>query len=647
MSDILASLQKLDRMQREPLQLFRPVTVQQYLAASCDSLELLISGGNRSGKTYLALMMFASRVLGIPLKTIHAAPYLVETINKIANAANQEGDFTLLRHYLSCSGGKQLQDIPLKFPVPTPAFPRLYWILGRDQDHIGSRIYKFLFQPGHVKLIKDIDTGRLRIYNPADPLDKCRESEAVGAEPIIPERFIVPGSWKWVRGKKGLDVFSEVTLINGAVIRAYGTQGQPTMGDEVDGALIDEDLTNEAWLGETQRRLLNRDGWFIWAVWPQMKNFAVLNLQQRVKNKDPHIKEFTLTFSDNPFATKAQKARSDAMAGSEEEIRRRDFGETLADKLTMYQVDDEMHGLGNPDRARELITDVSTERRQIIFVSLRSKIEKGLLCSRQELLTQIWDDSHSFPPEWTRYISIDPSNTRTGVVFGVVPPPEVCGVKMGRTVIIENELVREQCNAVDLARDIKEIAGNLSYEAFIMDKRYGRMTHGGRDNTTFENYENAFAGARLYSRLTKYGFEPGIDVPSFRYRVVREFIDGSGGVPDLYYVRYHTPHLQHEFQTYRKKRIAAQDGTVQIMDEPANPRKYDVMAALEYLLAYLEGPFTMGVAYQPPEAYVIQEHEAGLPDLVKDVLAARSRPRYETPEALNPFFSPHELFNPY
>lgn len=218
---------------------------------------------------------------------------------------------------------------------------------------------------------------------------------------------------------------------------------------------------------------------------------------------------------------------------------------------------------------------------------------------------------------------------------------------MGRTVIIENELVREQCNAVDLARDIKEIAGNLSYEAFIMDKRYGRMTHGGRDNTTFENYENAFAGARLYSRLTKYGFEPGIDVPSFRYRVVREFIDGSGGVPDLYYVRYHTPHLQHEFQTYRKKRIAAQDGTVQIMDEPANPRKYDVMAALEYLLAYLEGPFTMGVAYQPPEAYVIQEHEAGLPDLVKDVLAARSRPRYETPEALNPFFSPHELFNPY
>lgn len=646
MSDLLSSLLKLDRMQREPLQLFRPVTVQQYLAAASDSLELLISGGNRSGKTYLGLMLFASRVLGIPLKVTKSGQFVVETINKVANLANHEGDYGPLRKSLANSG-EQLQDIPLKFPIPTPEFPRLYWILGRDQDHIGSRIYKFLFQPGHVKLIKDIETGRFRIYNPADPLDKCRHDEVVGAEPIIPERFIVPGSWKWVRGKKGLDVFSEVTLINGSVIRAYGTQGQPTMGDEVDGAFIDEDLTNEAWLGETQRRLLNRDGWFIWAVWPQMKNFAVINLQQRVKNKDPHIQEFKLTFSDNPFATPAQKARSDAMAGSEEEIRRRDYGETLADKLTMYQVDDEIHGLGSPELARALVNDPTAEGRQRYLLSLTRKIERGQIVSKQELLTHIWDESHCFPPEWTRYLGIDPSNTRTAVVFGVVPPPELCGLKMGRTVIIENELVREQCNATELARQIKEIAGNLSYEAFIMDKRYGRMTHGGRDNTTFENYENSFAGARLYSRLTKYGFEPGIDVPSFRYRVVREFIDGTDGIPDLYYVRYHTPHLQHEFQTYRKKRTQAQDGTVQIMDEPANPGKYDVMAALEYLLAYLDGSFTMGVAYQPPDMYVIPDHEPGLPELVKDILSARSRPQYETPKALDPFFGHRELFNPY
>jgi len=492
--DIANAIRARYRMKLEPIQLFRPCTVEQFDAVLSTSLELLITGGNRSGKTYLALMLFASRVLGIPLVTYMGnMDWVRKAVSNAANAANNDENYEPLRKYLA-SNGTGVRNLKLNFPVPSKEFPRLYWIVGRDEKHLGERMYKFLFEPGHVKLLKDQITGRVRIYNPADPRDREREQEVIAAEPIIPSRFIVPGSWKWVKGKKGQDVFSEVTLISGAIIRAYGTNTKPVMGDEIDGCYIDEDLTNAEWLSEIQRRLLSREGWFIWAVWPTMKNFAVINLQQRVKNKDPHIFECSLSFPSNPFAAKRQKERSTSMAGSEEEVRRREYGETLADKLTMYQVSDEMHGLGAPARAFALATDSTFEGRQRYLATLERKIDQGKIVSRQELLTHIWDEAHGFPPEWTRYIAIDPSNTRTAVVFGVVPPPELCGIKMARTVIIENELVREQTAAPALAKAVKQIARNLHYEAFIMDRRAGRQTHSGRDNKTSELYEAAFTG---------------------------------------------------------------------------------------------------------------------------------------------------------
>jgi len=38
-----------------------------------------------------------------------------------------------------------------------------------------------------------------------------------------------------------------------------------------------------------------------------------------------------------------------------------------------------------------------------------------------------------------------------------------------------------------------------------------------------------------------------------------------------------------------------------ILDEPANPRKHDAMAAAEYLCAYIEEAFQMGTAFMNPK----------------------------------------------
>jgi type III secretory pathway component EscV len=153
-------------------------------------------------------------------------------------------------------------------------------------------------------------------------------------------------------------------------------------------------------------------------------------------------------------------------------------------------------------------------------------------------------------------MAIDPSHTRTAVMFGVVPPPEWEGVRMGDCVVIENELIVQRHSAEMLAEKIKHIVSGENYEAFVMDQMMGRQTSAGQNRTVFQVYAEALAAQSIVSRITKSQFIPGCNVPTTRHNAVRQFLAiGETGCPTMMFVESRTPGLQKEFGSYRKKQM--------------------------------------------------------------------------------------------
>lgn len=551
LNDFTVAHTEEDRRSREALRCYRPA--KQYDFHKSHARELILRGGKRSGKSTGVVAEFASRVLGIPII------------------------------------GPDNKPLPLKYPVSTPKDPLLYWVIGWDVDHLGQTIHRLLFQSGLFRVIKDKMTGMWRTFNPAEDFDKARFEESLPAEPMIPERFVdtTRGVNGWVWENAGARNFSSVYLKNGAVICAYPSSSKhPKQGDAVSGIWIDEDVQMPGHIKEWQDRLTDKDGWFLWSVWPHSKNFALCDMIDRAEEQqddpNPDVQQFQLIMSENPFLPKDAKQRALGRMGSDDEIARRDRGELLLDTLAMYDFVTGLHTIFSLPPGEPIPTNVTDVK---------------------ELLTVLLAKFGRLPHEWTRYLAIDPSHTRTAVLFGVVPPAEFDGVRLGDLCIVERELVVRKHSADMLANAIRPLVEGYHYEAFIMDQMIGRQTRVGEDKTVFQNYSESFIKHGIQSRLNPVGFMPGCNVPSTRYRAVRSMLDlHQGGLPRLLFVDNKTVATQREFYTYRKKQLFI-GGEDTILDEPANPRKHDCMAALEYLCSYLEPQFATGCAYMHPEVY--------------------------------------------
>jgi hypothetical protein len=544
---------ELSRREREILRVYRPSPQQEPIHRSSAS-EVIVRGGKRAGKSVSTSAEFASRVTGEPIY----AP-----------------DGTIIYP---------------KYPVATPDYPRLYWIIGWDTKHIGQTIHKLLFQRGQggtFRVIRDEVTGLWRTFNRADPKDVARVKESELAEPLIPERLIEPDSWEWE--DKKANHFNRVVLKNGATIFAYPSSARnPKQGDAVSGIWIDEDIQFPGHLKEWQDRLTDEEGWFMWSVWPHMKNEALLDLIDRAQlaelEDSPQIQSFTLIMTSNTHLTDKGKQASLGRMGSDEEIARRNEGALLTDALSMYSFSNTMHQIQRPLAGRIIRHD-------------QPKAHKFLL--------DTWLQSNAFPREWTRYLSIDPSNTRTAVLSWVVPPADCQGVKLGNVAICEWELIARRYSAKMLAKAIAAKAGTRHYEAFIMDQMAGRQTHAGREETTFAVYTEAFAEAGLSSRLSLNSFIPGCNVRAQFFRAVRDLLEPQfeTGIPSLMIVEETCPETRKEFNAYRKKTEARGEGVDSVLDEPANPRLFDCMAAVQYFAAYIQPMFLMGQAYIDPSLY--------------------------------------------
>ena len=479
-----------------------------------------------------------------------------------------------------------LDDNPLprvdKFP-PAPGF--LAWCIGWDQRHIGETIYKLLFCPGLFDVIWDEDLGRYRTWNPADPKDEALFHLREPAEPLIPSRLIDPDGWSWEN--RAHDVFSRVKLKNGTEICAYpSTARQAKQGDKVNLIWIDEDIAYPKHVDEFQDRLPEKHGRIIWSAWPHSTNDALIKISRQAEEQEsfdnPTSTETVLRFSDNPFITADEKRKFVDRIGSDEERRARDYGEFMFDLVRMYPT--------------------FSENKHCIF-DLKDDDERRRAAFLDDPLNQYYTKHRGFPQDWTRYLAMDPSHTRTAILIGVVPPPEEFKCNM---LIVEKEIILLRHSAEMAAKELRDHIGGKNFEAFIIDQNVSRQTSVGFGERVVDQYQNAFSRYSLKSRLTDSGFINGCNEPTKRRNTVRDmFAPNDGGPPLLRLLYSQCGETIRELKNFKKKVVDGKDGRT-VLDDAANPKKFDCMAALEYLAAHEPLEYVPIENYERPPSAVLR-----------------------------------------
>jgi hypothetical protein len=503
------------RRESAALRLYRPLSTQLAFHTSMAS-ERIIRGGNRGGKSVAAFVEIASAATGIPII------------------------------------GPNGQPLPFKYPTNRPL---TIWVIGYGEAHIASPIYRLLFRPGAFKVIRDLQTGRIRAWRPWDPADKAREAETKPAPPLIPPSFIPDDGWGWVN--KAERIFSVCRLKNGTEIYAFTSNADPKQGDAVDLIHIDEDIRFPGHVAEWQARLSDNKGRLTWAAFPHGKNFALVNMSRRAERqrlavekgeiKKADVEEFVLRFSDNPYMDEEEK-RKRREGWTEDEIRARDFGEFVTDTILVYPTFSAIvHGTPRPVEEEDDPLDA-------VIRKLGGQI----------------------PDDWTRYLVLDPGHTIAAVLFAAVPPP-----KYGEGIVVYDELYLRRHDADGLAAKVHAKVAGKVFEAFIIDYRAGRTTPMGQGRTVKQEYARAFAAKGVFSARTQNTFVDGSDNVDAGINLVRSALGIQGnGRPKLRFVMPNLPNLRDEMVKYTKQIVG-----VDVKESPVD-RDNHLLDCLRYLVSY-------------------------------------------------------------
>jgi hypothetical protein len=211
-------------------------------------------------------------------------------------------------------------------------------IIGANWKHIGLVAYPMLFKSGAFKIIRDEVTQQWRAYNPET--DYARKAECKPAPPLIPPRLVKHTSWVL----KSAGYCNSVELHNGWQVLFFSSEGDPPQGFQSDRVHIDEDVSNEQWVPEMQARLSDRKGRFCWSAMPHSKNDALLGLSERADIaeqagvENPIIKKFVLRYLDNPHIDNEEKRKNIERwsALGEDVVRMRAEGEFVTDSVLVY-----------------------------------------------------------------------------------------------------------------------------------------------------------------------------------------------------------------------------------------------------------------------------------------------------------------------
>jgi hypothetical protein len=357
---------------------------------------------------------------------------------------------------------------------------------------------------------------------------------------------------------KSAQYCQKVTLVNGWVINFFSSEGDPPQGFQADLVHIDEDINNERWVGEMQARLADRKGRFVWSAMPHSKNDALLGLCERAEkevesgNPNPIITKFTLRFLDNAHIDEEEKRKN---------IER--WAALGMDELKM--------------RAEGEFTTEST----LMYPTFNSSVH---IHSRSEL------PGGQVPPDWTRYVAIDPGHAVMACVFGAVPPDE-------RFLLLYDELYIRQCNALIFGEQFADKVREQHFYNFIMDMHGGMLRDLGSGRLPHELYSEELKKRGIRSQVSTHSFTPGSDDIPARTSIVRQMLHIRGdGTTKLKVLEGGCPNLVREMRRYRKKTQTI-NGQVFVTDEPQTRGDVHAVQCMEYLCAY-EPKY-----HQPPKSF--------------------------------------------
>jgi len=282
----------------EALKLYRPNPNQEEIHR-CRASEILVIGGNRSGKSLSTFVEDARAVTG--------------------------------------------QDPFDKYPKEDGVLV----VIGKDWKHLGLVCYPLLMKPGAFKVIKDTDTGEWRAFDPVK--DAERRADARPAPPLIPPRFVKKVSWLL----KSAGYCQKITLTTGWEIHFFSSEGEPVQGYSCDRCHVDEDLNDERWIPESLARIVDRRGKFCWSAMPHSTNNALLSMKERAEastealGDKSSIRLFRLRFLDNPYLDAEEKRLSIERwaASGDDVLRMRAEGDFTVDSILVYpSFDMSIHG---------------------------------------------------------------------------------------------------------------------------------------------------------------------------------------------------------------------------------------------------------------------------------------------------------------
>ena len=414
-------------------------------------------------------------------------------------------------------------------------------VIGKDWKHISLVCAPLLFRAGAFRIIKDLDTGEWRAFDPST--DGDRRAEAKPAPPLIPPRFIK--SQSWVLKSQGM--ISNCKLHNGWEIHFFSSEGDPPQGFSADRVHLDEDVSNENWVPEMQARLVDRKGVLVWSAMPHSTNNALLGLKERADASEEAlgeksvIRQFQLRMLDNPYLDNDEKKKSIERwaAAGEDVLRMRAEGHFITDSVLVYPTfDKRIHSIGTDQLPKNQI-----------------------------------------PYEWTRYAVIDPGHAVTAVLFCAVPPDE-------KYWLVYDQLYLRQCNAQIFGEEFAKKVRDYHFHAFIIDAHGGRLRDIGSGRLPTDQYTEQLAARGIRSHITGSSFLPGCDDIIARTESTRSSLHiRPDGTTQVKILEGTCGDLFREMKRY-KKQVNYVSGTAIVTDKPNTRGEVHLCQCLEYLCAY-------------------------------------------------------------
>lgn len=513
----LKATAELLRRNMDGLKMFRATDIQMEILSTGTS-ELLVRGGNRSGKSTITAIMFASIARGVPIT------------------------------------GMNGQTLDPRQPWQKDR-PLLMWCIGLGVNHIGQTLYRLLFEKGLFRIIRDAETGMWRAWNPVlHPTDWGRENECKPSPPLIPKHEIESISWAHKADKQ----FNIVRLKNGTEIYAFPSSGDVKAGDPVDIIWIDEEIKFPKYYGEWQARLSDKRGRLFWSSWPAAANPALMDVTRRAKKQAEEVAEgsrdkvdvaeFVLKFSDNPFIHPDEK-RKRIEGWSEAERLARDQGGYITDLIKMYpEFREDIHcAVYADDKLNDPIADILRRRNGIP------------------------------PRSWTRELILDPGTVKPGVLLCAIPPEEYWDHDEPYY-IVYREIYTPRQDAQGTAIAVFDTERGYVFNRFIIDGQAGRQKPMGFSGTIAENYSKEFEKIGLRCVQTDSGFILGDPDPIARSYKLRNWLRVRPcGRPQLRIVVDNCPNLVKQMTDV--VRAMSKD---EILEKPADHQKDDLLVCLEY-----------------------------------------------------------------